>query len=111
MATPFLVPMTLGPLGEPAKAATLVVGAMMLGRVGGFLLLPRMLKRWGGPRTLRAAGFALGAAVSDPRGASVDDVGAGDARGAAGVVYACWEMTTWLQVLRAHASRMGGRAT
>lgn len=98
MATPFLVPMAMGPLGAPAKAATLVVGAMMLGRVCGFLLLPKLLRRWGGPRTLRAAGIALVPlflipAVS-PTIATVLVMHA-----IAGVIYACWEMTTWLQVL------------
>ena len=98
IATPFLVPMALGPLESPVKMATLVVGAMMIGRVAGFLLLPRLLKRWGGPRTLRAAGVALVPLfllpAAHPTLATVLVMHA-----VAGVVYACWEMSMWLQML------------
>ncbi|HYD00607.1 MAG TPA: hypothetical protein VEB22_05220, partial [Phycisphaerales bacterium] len=98
MATPFLVPMALGPLNEPATAATFIVGAMMLGRVAGFLLLPRLLRRWGGPSTLRAAGLALVPLFLVP--ALMPSLPAVLAmHAAAGVVYACWEMSTWLQML------------
>lgn len=98
IATPFLVPMVLGPLGEPSQTATLIVGAMMVGRIGGFLLLPVMLRRQGGPRTWRAAAvmlvplFAIPAVW--PTLAAVLVMHA-----LAGFVYAWWEMSTWLQVI------------
>lgn len=98
MATPFLVPMALGPLGGPATAATLVVGAMMVGRIAGFLLLPRLLKQWGGPRTLRAAAVGLVPLFLIPAvHPSLTAVLVMHAL--AGVVYACWEMSMWLQML------------
>lgn len=98
IATPALVPMVMGPLHQPAKAATAVVGAMMLGRIGGYVLLPRLLRRWGGPRTLRAAGVALVPLFLVP--AVMPTLPAVLVMHAlAGVVYACWEMSTWLLVL------------
>ncbi|HZW08241.1 MAG TPA: MFS transporter [Phycisphaerales bacterium] len=98
MATPFLVPMALGPLGQPATAATLIVGSMMLGRVAGFVLLPVLLRRWGGARTLRAAGVALVPLFLLPAAAPTMPVVLA-MHALAGVVYACWEMSTWLQML------------
>ncbi|MFT3685974.1 MAG: MFS transporter [Phycisphaerales bacterium] len=98
IATPSLVPMVMGPLHQPAKAATLVAGAMMLGRIGGYFLLPRLLKRWGAPRTLRAAGIALVPLFLIP--AVMPNLPAVLVMHMlAGVVYACWEMSTWLLVL------------
>jgi hypothetical protein len=98
VALPFLVPMVLGPLKEKEAVVPIVLGASMVGRIGGYFVLPKLLKRWKGPRTLCAAGVALVPlylipAVS-PSLATVLVM-----QVAAGVVYACWEVTAWLMIL------------
>lgn len=98
MALPFLVPMVLGPLKESEQIVPIVLGASMLGRIGGYFVLPRLLARWKGPRTLCAAGVALVPLYLIPAAApSLSTVIAMQVL--VGVVSACWEVTAWLLIL------------